>query len=553
MRQASLLLLLFWTGAGRAQEVHAEDLVGYERLLRDHQLPAKGASLLNFFRERTLTKDQIRELSSKVDRLGDPIYSQRVRAAAELVKAGYLAKPFLTELIKDPQADAEAVRRAELCLRQIAEGNENRLAIASANLIARDKPDQAAMVLVHYLPFATDPGTIEAVQQALNAVGVKAGKAEPVLVKAVRDKSPQIRAGAGEALIRGGGLKNKPLVEHLLADKDVRVRLQLAAALVEKKDKSAVPLLIAALADAPSERAWVAEDLLIRLAGEHSPPVALDGKTPPGMVRAAWEDWWKKNEARVDLDKLSQTEQLLGYTLVTYMVPGVALNGRIKELKPNKEVHWQIDGVRYPVDAQVIGPNRVLIAEYFGNRITERDFKGNVLWEKACTMPVGCQRFPNGETFITTRRNLLLVDRDGKELFTYFPTNGTISAAHRARNGQMILVTTQGLLQVLNPQGKEIRSFQAGQLYSMGSNIEVLPAGRILMPLYRENRIVEYDANGRVAWQANLASPTSVARLPNGHTLVASMSQQRLIEINREGKEVWSLPLEGRPWRVRRR
>ena len=72
------------------------------------------------------------------------------------------------------------------------------------------------------------------------------------------------------------------------------------------------------------------------------------------------------------------------------------------------------------------------------------------------------------------------------------------------------------------------------------------------MALDRENRVVEYDADGKVAWQAELQNPTTATRLANGNTLVASSSQQRLVEINREGKEVWSLDVEGRRSRVRR-
>jgi hypothetical protein len=86
-----------------------------------------------------------------------------------------------------------------------------------------------------------------------------------------------------------------------------------------------------------------------------------------------------------------------------------------------------------------------------------------------------------------------------------------------------------------------------------GSNIELLPGGRVLVPLNRENRVVEYDANGKIAWQAAAQNPTTATRLPNGHTLIASSSQQRLVEIDSAGKEVWSLDVEGRPWRVRRR
>jgi hypothetical protein len=553
MRSVALLVLFASAGGGRAQGPTAEDLAGFERTLRDHHLPAQGPELLKFFRDRTLSGEQVAQLSAKVEELSSEVYSVRVKAAAALVKAGHFAKSFLVALIKNPQADPEAIRRAELCLRQITEGNETSLAVATAHLIARDRPAQAAEVLVRYTPFATDPATIEAVQLALNSLATVADEPEPALTAALKAKAPAMRAAAGEALVRGGGLKHKALVGHLLADPVPQVRLQLALALAGARDKAAVPVLIELLAQLPVERVWPAEDLLLRVAGENAPALSLGGKAPAAKVRAAWLAWWQSHEAEADLGRLAHDAQLQGYTLVTVMVPGPGLNGRIMELGPDKQVQWKIDGIRYPLDAQVVGRDRVLIAEYFGNRVTERDFKGNVLWEKACPNPLSCQRFPSGDTFIVTRRSLFLVDRDGKELFTYFLPNANIVAAQRARNGQMTLVTSAGRLQVLDPQGKEVRGFPVGMINMLGSTFELLPGGRVLVPLYRDNRVVEYDTSGRVVWQANVPGPITATRLPNRNTLVASATGQRLVEINRDGSEVWSYMLEGRPWRVRRR
>src|SRR5262249_4373934 len=218
------------------------------------------------------------------------------------------------------------------------------------------------------------------------------------------------------------------------------------------------------------------------------------------------------------------------------------------------EISWKIDGLRYPLDAQVVGRDRVLIAEYLNNKVTERDFEGNILWEKQCSLPVACQRLPNGDTFIATRRQVMVVTREGKETFTYLAPNGSISAAQRARNGETTLVANTGHVRVIDASGKELRSFQAGQIYTMGGNVELLPGGRILLPLYRENRVAEFDAAGKVVWQANVPSPTSVVRLPNGNTLVTSALLSKAVELNREGREVWSHAVaDGRPWRVRKR
>lgn len=539
-----------------SQGPEAEELAGYEKLLAQSNVAVDGPGLLGFFRERTLSPEQIAQLGLKVQQLASPLYGERVKAAAELVRAGGLAKPLLVALTKDPKADLEAVRRAELCLRQIASGSDANLAAAAAYLLAKRQPAQAAEVLLAYVPFATEEHVLDAVQFALNKLAgadAKASAEDSPFVKALKDPAPVKRGAAGEALVRGQGQKVKDLVEHLLGDETPQVRAQVSAALVEARDKGAMPILIQTLAALPRDEAWPVEDLLLRLAGETAPGVYLDGKTAPAKVVAAWNTWWAKHEATVDLATLVEAPQMQGYTLITQMVAGPGLNGRVLELKPDKSLHWKFEGVRYPVDAQVVGKNRVLVAEYYNSRVTERDFQGKILWEKQISMPLGVQRLPNGHTFIATRRQLLIVDRAGKEVFTYFAPNISIAAAHWLRDGKIVFVTAAAQLKIIDLSGKEVASFACGQLYTMGANIDPLPGGRFLVPLYRENRVVEYDRNGQVKWQAQVQYPTSAVRLPNGNTLVVSLTGQRVIEINRDGKEVWSHQCDGRPWRARRR
>jgi hypothetical protein len=80
-----------------------------------------------------------------------------------------------------------------------------------------------------------------------------------------------------------------------------------------------------------------------------------------------------------------------------------------------------------------------------------------------------------------------------------------------------------------------------------------LPNGRILLPQYANNRVIEYDADGKAVWEATAQQPTSVQRLPNGHTLVSSLYSQLMVELDRQGKEISQTRLDGRVTRVRRR
>jgi hypothetical protein len=82
----------------------------------------------------------------------------------------------------------------------------------------------------------------------------------------------------------------------------------------------------------------------------------------------------------------------------------------------------------------------------------------------------------------------------------------------------------------------------------------VLPNGRIVVPQFNTNRIVEFDSDGRIVWEAPYQWPTTAVRLPNGNTLVSSQNSNKVAELDRTGKTVWEYQCtNGQPWRARRR
>jgi len=82
----------------------------------------------------------------------------------------------------------------------------------------------------------------------------------------------------------------------------------------------------------------------------------------------------------------------------------------------------------------------------------------------------------------------------------------------------------------------------------------VLPSGRLLVPLSSQHKVVEYDPDGKLVWEAPVAQPSGVFRLANGNTLVACHAAQRVVEIDRSGRVVWEYKTDGaQPWRARRR
>ncbi len=554
MRPLTALTLLWWLPLAPAfaagdREAAVQEA---ERSLKQAKLGTAGPALLQFVKERTPPPAQDQKVQALIAALGAGKFAAREKAGAALLKLGPAARAQLRQAAE--HTDREIARRAGVLFQKIPAGTEPELAEAALRLLADRKPAGAAAALLAYLPHIADDSVLEEARAALSAVAVRDGKPEPAVVAALADSLKLRRSAAAEALLRAGVAAKLPDVLQVIPGLPPAQRLPVAVALVETRQKVGVPLLIDLLRELPTAEVWQAEETLFRLAGEQSPNAVVSRRTPAAEVQALWRAWWKKHGAALDLEKWAAGPKMLGYTLVS-QAEGKKKSalGRVFELGPNKQVRWEIGQLRYAIDAQVVGHNRVLIAEYYDRRVTERDFAGKMLWEFAVDQPIACQRLANGHTFIVTRSQLVEVDRRGQEVWRHQPTTTSIAGAQKLRNGQIVLVTAGECRRLEAGTNKVLHSFPVGLVYNLGGNIEVLPNGHVLVPEYADDRVVEYDLQGKPRWQVETTMPTSVSRLANGNVLVVSMRQQRAVEINRAGAVVSEFVTDGRPYRIRRR
>jgi hypothetical protein len=525
-----------------------------EKLLRDASLSSEGPALLDFFRKRTLADVQREKILALIKQMGDDSFKVREQAFADLLALGPTAAPLLRQA-QQSETDIEIVRRAERCLALIEKNYSAAITAAAVRLLAQRKPEGAAAVLLAYLPFAEEQAVVDEIKTTLTVTGFPDGQPDKALLAALKDKLPLRRAVAAEVLLRGGKDGQRAAVRELLNDPDPSVRVRVAVALVEKKDKDAVPVLITLLAEAPRDQCWQAEDLLYRLAGDQAPAVSL-GTTDAArrQARDAWAAWWKKHGETLDLAKLDQAPRTLGHTLLVELTNGT--NGRVREVGRDGKTRWSIDNLQYPIDAQAVGADRVLVVEYTPRRVSERDLKGEIKWQKTfagTAYPLNCQRLPNGNTVIVVRNQLLELDREGKEVLTYNRPNNDLMAGAKARDGQYVLVTRTGQCIRVDGAGKEVKNFPIGPVTYIGSHIDVLPNGNVLVPLTTSNKVVEYTGDGKQVWEVTVNQPTAAARLPNGNTLIGCQNAQQILEVDRNGKEVRSLRAEGRLMSVRQR
>ncbi len=527
----------------RAEE--ANSTAADEQILKAAKVGADGDSLLEFFRKRTRKDADDARIRRLIEQLGDESYDAREKASQELIETGPAARPPLMKATDDK--NLEVARRAAQCLEHIEEGPGAALPIAAARLLKLRKPAGAAEVLLAYVAWADDESVAEEVRTALAGLAVADGKVDPALVKALGDTSAVRRAAAGVALARSGGDDYRPAVKKLLEDSDSIVRMRVGLALLVLKDKDAVPVLIDLLAKLPREEIWPIEDVLYRIAQDKAPTLNA-GDDEGKKYRDAWAAWWKANGEKTDLAKINLNAATLGYTLVILLDAG-----KVMELDAAKKVRWQIDNLQFPLDAQMLSGEHVLVAEHNGNIVTERNREGKVLWKKEIEGPVMAQRMPNGRTFIATRAQLLEVDKNGKETFSYSrPDGDQFMKAIKLSNGDMAFITDAGICARINSAGKELKNFSVN-LQTYGGRLEVLPNGHVVVPQTPNNEIVEFDADGKPVWQAKFDQPVAAMRLANGNTLVTSMSQQRAVEINKAGKSVWEYKTDTRVTRAFRR
>jgi HEAT repeat protein len=511
-------------------------------------LNTDGPALLALIGEHTLTAELRQTIKERIGKLGDDDYSTREAAEKELLALGRVALPQLREAIRD--YDPERARRARFLIDHIEQEPSRNLPSVAVRLLALRKPAGAVEALLSYLPLAEEENLTAEVKKSLATLALRDGKLDAALVRALNDDMPLLRSVAAESLVQGGGKEGRAAVRILLQDRSTSVRLRVSLALVMTGERAAVPVLIDLLTVASDEQIGQIEDVLTQLAGDSAPQTPWStAEADKQKCHEAWAAWWKLNGERVDLARLI-VRQWYGYTLLCD-----SSRNRVFEIDRQGKERWAIEGVPFPVDAWVVGGNRVLIAEWMGRKISERDFRGNTLWSKSVSaQPVNVQRLPNGHTFIATVNQLLEVDRAGKEVYTIRNIGGGITAAYRARDGRIVCLGQSGSqCMILDTEGRRLNSFASNRDGSWTSGIDLLANGHILITQPNRNKVAEYDRNGKLIVEVNAPMATTATGLPNGHFLVASSGHRRAYEVDRGGKVLWEYKGNGNIFRARRR
>jgi HEAT repeat protein len=497
-------------------------------------------------RKRTLTEEDRETIRGLLGKLTAGDFATREAASKKLFALGRRSLTQLREAVKEK--DPEVSRRAKQLIERIEQEPSHHLPKAVVRLLAVRKPAGSVAALLDYLPFSENDNLTTEVQKSLGALALRDGKLDPILLRTLADAKPDLRAIAAEALVQGGGDEGRDAARKLFKDKDPVVRMRVALALAMARERDGVSVMIDLLPVLSAERVGQVEDALYQLAGDTAPDVSL-GTEPAEKkkCRDAWAAWWKVNAPRVDLARLT-THPTLGLIILCSVE-----RGRVFAMDRRGRERWSIEVEQGCVDAVVLPGRRVLLAENNANRVTERDFQGNILWQKPFSAPANVQRLPSGNTFIAGPGYIVELDRAGKEVYSLTNVPGGVLAAYRSRKGHLVCLTQNGQCLFLDTAGKVHKSFVTGHDDTLWSGLDLLPNDHVLVPLGKGNKVVEFDGAGRKVWEAEVQAPTAATKLPNGHVLATSRFTQRLVELDRAGKVVWEYKNAGRPYRARPR
>lgn len=509
--------------------------------------------LLDEFRNRTLTEEERGRALGLIEKFKDASPDVRTKAAEDLIGMGPRTASLLRQTLEGRDTGAKNDQLMGLvrqCLAVIEGASSKPLPEAASRLLALRRPRGTVETLLAYVPFAESETIAAQILNVLAIAGCSGGKGDPALVRALEDKVSARRAAAAVALCKGKAGEELPAVRKLLGDSDAAVRLRTAVALAHQGDKSAVPVLIALLADLPLDQVWEAEDVLTGLAGDKAPNqrVGSDKASRTASVDA-WKAWWRKEEKNVDLAKLNDIERASSQLLV------VDFQGsRVLEVSRNGKIRWQFQGPQWPWDAVVCRNGNVFVAQQNNNQVSMWSRQGKELWQKPCNMPFYCQQLRNGNVLVVCRQQISEFDINGKEVSTKQMGHlNWITGGCQFPNGHIGLVTQQGQYVRLDAAGKQVKTYQLNLPGCVAMNAEVLPGDRVVASL-NINRVAEYDDKGKSVWECNVVNPAVPHRLPNGHTLVSQNGTNHLYELDRKGKIVAEKKdLEYRPWRIRRR
>src|SRR5262249_7573957 len=141
------------TPTSAQQPPDARQLAEDEQLFRS-TLAIDGKAVVDFFRKLTLGEADGKRIQALIQKLDSVSFKERDLATNQLIAEGPRALPLLHQGL--PGAPLERIKRLERCIKAVTRADWNDVIAASARLLARYRPPEAAATLLAFLAFAPE-------------------------------------------------------------------------------------------------------------------------------------------------------------------------------------------------------------------------------------------------------------------------------------------------------------------------------------------------------------------------------------------------------------
>jgi len=154
----------------------------------------------------------------------------------------------------------------------------------------------------------------------------------------------------------------------------------------------------------------------------------------------------------------------------------------------------------------------------------------------------------NGNVVFARKTGASVINSDKKILWNYDAPKGFEVHVAQPIGLDRVMIIQNGIpakLMVINiTTGKTEKEFELKTngdpktVHTQFRRAQMTPAGTFLVAHHDQDKVVEYDANGKEIWSVAAAIPWDAVRLKNGNTLIASHNSFAR-EVNPKGETVW--------------
>jgi outer membrane protein assembly factor BamB len=177
-------------------------------------------------------------------------------------------------------------------------------------------------------------------------------------------------------------------------------------------------------------------------------------------------------------------------------------------------------------------------------RLVEVSRAGALVRSFACDdLPLDVDRRADGRLLLTTRKSVIELDEDWREVWRHTIADVFVSACQWLPDGLILVADTScAEIYVLDHDRKKIRDVSVPRTpdlaprYNLFRNVRQLPDGRLLVACHHDRKIAEFDWSRGLIWHAPVEGmPYMALRLAGERTLVSLGPSGRIVELDRAG------------------